>query len=180
MVLTLESLASMLHEPLYTEAGVRRFGGHTPRVTGAQALAALGIEVAKIQILARRSSDAIMRYVAEAPLATLRHDLGLTSQTPHAFTNRAKSIAAKVKHIDDVLADHDKRIAACESIVFGASSSETTAGNYYIQNAVSLAIHSLPTQTSTSTRCGWDYTRQSNAGKIAKGVSLASHRWWNL
>ena len=52
--------------------GDKRFGGRSARVTGDQVLAAHGIDVHKIRILARHASDAIMRYVAEAPLNTLR------------------------------------------------------------------------------------------------------------
>ena len=57
--------------------GLRRFGGHSARVSGAQFLAAYGVEVAKIKILARHSTEQIMRYVQEAPLAAIRLDLGL-------------------------------------------------------------------------------------------------------
>ena len=44
------------------------------RVTGARTLAALGVEISKIKILARHSGDAIYRYVADTPLTTLRTD----------------------------------------------------------------------------------------------------------
>ena len=64
---------------MHDAIGLRLFGGHTPRVTGAQVLAAVGIEVNTIRILARHSGEAILRYVAEAPLRSLRADLGLGS-----------------------------------------------------------------------------------------------------
>ena len=41
------------------------FGVHTPRVTGAQLFAAMGIEANKIRLLARHSGEANMRYVHE-------------------------------------------------------------------------------------------------------------------
>ena len=41
------------------------------RVTGARTLAALGVDLVRIQLMARWSSDVVLRYVAEAPLATM-------------------------------------------------------------------------------------------------------------
>ena len=94
VVATFEALGSLLGQPLFNATGVRLFGGHSPRVTGAQALAAAGIEINKIRILARHSGETILRYVAEAPLKSLRSDLGLiaarscTGTTHGSSTNR--------------------------------------------------------------------------------------------
>ena len=76
MVATYEYLALKCGLLLCSPDGARLFGGHTARVAGAQALAASGAEVTKIRIFARHSGDAIIRYVAEAPLLSLRHELG--------------------------------------------------------------------------------------------------------
>lgn len=77
VVAIFEQLGSLMGQPLAGDSGLRLFGGHTPRVTGAQAFAAMGVEVNKNRILARRSGDTILRYVADAPLRSLRADLGL-------------------------------------------------------------------------------------------------------
>ena len=71
MVLTIEHIAELLGEPLVDVQGIRRFGGHTLRVTGARTLAGMGIDLMLIQLMARWSSDVVLRYVAEAPLAKL-------------------------------------------------------------------------------------------------------------
>ena len=71
VVASLERVATALGEPLLDAHGVRRFGGHSLRVTGARTLAALGVSLALIQLMARWSSDVVLRYVAEAPLATM-------------------------------------------------------------------------------------------------------------
>ena len=76
-----EALGAANGQPNIGDARQRHFGGHTPRVTGAQVLTALGVEVNKARILARRSGDAILRYVADAPLKPLRPDLGLGSSS---------------------------------------------------------------------------------------------------
>ena len=68
VVLTFEALGELCGQPTLTEAGVRAFGGHTARVTGAQTFAAIGLEVNKVRLMARHSGETIMRYVADAPL----------------------------------------------------------------------------------------------------------------
>lgn len=45
------------------------------RVTGAQYLARIGVELHKIQLLGRWDSDIILRYVREAPLAAITQDV---------------------------------------------------------------------------------------------------------
>ena len=48
---------------------VERFSGHCLRVSGAQFLAAAGVQVALIQLLGRWSSSAVERYIQHAPLS---------------------------------------------------------------------------------------------------------------
>ena len=79
VVLTFERIGLLCEQPLISDTGLRLFGGHTPRVAGAQLFAAMGIEINKIRLLAHHSGDAIHRYVQEAPLRSLRADLGLPS-----------------------------------------------------------------------------------------------------
>lgn len=55
--------------------GTRLFGGHSFRVSGAQMLAALGIEVVKIMVLARWAGETVLRYIREAPLAHLAEEV---------------------------------------------------------------------------------------------------------
>ena len=57
--------------PIVQANGARLFGGHSFRVTGAQKLAALGVDVVKIMVLARWAGDTVLRYVREAPLGNL-------------------------------------------------------------------------------------------------------------
>jgi hypothetical protein len=71
VVASIEAVAKLVGEPLEDSRGVRRFGGHSLRVTGARTLAELGIEIFMIQLMARWSSDVVYRYVAEAPLSRM-------------------------------------------------------------------------------------------------------------
>lgn len=79
VVSTYEAHSDTMGQPLHDESGLRLFGQHTTRVTGSQVLAAAGIEVNKIRILARHSGEAILRCVADARRKSLRADLGLGS-----------------------------------------------------------------------------------------------------
>ena len=70
-MLTIEHIAVVLGESLVDSQGVRRFGGHTLRVTGARTLASMGIDLMLVQLMPRWSSNVVWRYVAEAPLEKL-------------------------------------------------------------------------------------------------------------
>ena len=49
----IEAVAELMGEPLYSARGIRRFGKHSFRATGAVFLALMGISVEKIQLLGR-------------------------------------------------------------------------------------------------------------------------------
>ena len=68
VVTSIEFVARLIGEALTGFGGVRRFGGHSLRVTGARLMAGMGISIVLIQLMARWSSEAVLRYVAEAPL----------------------------------------------------------------------------------------------------------------
>jgi len=58
-------------EPTVGQNGSRLLGGPSLRVTGAQRLAAAGVEIIKIMVLARWSSEVVLRYVKDSPLIGL-------------------------------------------------------------------------------------------------------------
>ena len=67
--LTLEACG--LETTIQDDSGrlLEKYGGHCLRVSGAQFLAAAGVQVALIQLLGRWSSSAVERYVQNAPLS---------------------------------------------------------------------------------------------------------------
>ncbi len=71
MVRLIERVAVALELPLLDDAGRNHYGGHSLRVTGAQHLAAKGSPLLLIQLIARWSSDVILRYVRDAPLVSV-------------------------------------------------------------------------------------------------------------
>ena len=64
VVALITAVATALNLPTEEVAGRTLFGGHSLRVTGAQHLAAHGFPLLLIQLLARWSSEVILRYVA--------------------------------------------------------------------------------------------------------------------
>ena len=71
VVKTIEATIVCMGLPIQNDTGGNLYGGHSFRVTGARRLAELGVEVAKIMILARWSSEAVFRYIKDAPLTHL-------------------------------------------------------------------------------------------------------------
>ena len=70
VVTSIEFVARLIGEALTGSGGVRRFGGHSLRATDARLMAGTGISIVLIQ-LARWSSEAVLRYVAEALLQVM-------------------------------------------------------------------------------------------------------------
>ena len=85
VVQTIVLIAQALQQPVTDEFGRNIFGGHSMRVSGARHYAGLGLELFKLQVLARWTSPVILRYVAESPLTTITKDCRqLMSGSQHA------------------------------------------------------------------------------------------------
>jgi hypothetical protein len=161
----------MLKQPLIGDTGIRLFGGHSPRVTGAQFLAASGLEVSKIRILARHSGDAILRYVAEAPLLTLRSDLGASVSRVSlgtAVTNRnAVACTAKVKKLEKALISLQREVQSQASDVLAlATGFARTDTRIYIQNTSTAIVHMARALDEGFVSCGWRFStaRRTTSG----------------
>ena len=59
---TFEALHIHVGGERFDQFGRRAVGGHSARVSGSRYLAALGVEIYKIAILARWASDVVLRY----------------------------------------------------------------------------------------------------------------------
>ena len=68
-----EALEAAMEEAGETIVGPqgRKYTGHSFRVTGAQLLASMGFDIAIIMLMFRWQSGVVLRYIAEAPLATI-------------------------------------------------------------------------------------------------------------
>ena len=71
MVLTITQAATALGLPVTTVSGSPAWGGHAMRRGGAQYLGAAGVDIWRIQALARHSSSAILIYLGNSVSASL-------------------------------------------------------------------------------------------------------------
>ena len=72
---TIRRVASLAGQQVQDASGAWLISGHTFRVTGARTLACLGLDAITIQLLGRWGSDAVLTYLAEAPLSNLGEKL---------------------------------------------------------------------------------------------------------
>jgi hypothetical protein len=75
VVAMLEATVSAYGAPIVGPNGAKLYGGHSFRVTGAQKLAALGVDTTKIMVLARWAGESVLRHIRDAPLANLTADV---------------------------------------------------------------------------------------------------------
>jgi hypothetical protein len=189
VVATFEELAQQCGQAISSREGLRLFGGHTARVTGAQSLAAHGIEVAKIRILARHSGDTVLRYVSEAPLQAIRSDLGLASSSSAQISRgpwcgaggRQSASATRAfvtldAKLNTTLARVDVQQRKLEALAAVVSSS---ADRVLVQNLATSAIHSSRPGDGVHTLCGWSIAPERlKRGGIRFFSSLAGQPWW--
>ena len=67
----IEHVVTLMGLPIMSDGGKTLYGGHSLRVSGAQWMAKSGVPLPLIQLMARWSSNAIARYVADTPLETI-------------------------------------------------------------------------------------------------------------
>ena len=67
MAATIGRAAAFQRLPAQTPDGLQRWTGHSLRVTGAQGLAAAGVDTWAIQLIGRWGSEAVLGYIREAP-----------------------------------------------------------------------------------------------------------------
>ena len=169
VVATFEQLGTACGQPLMSDEGLRLFGGHTPRVTGAQLYVAHGVEVNKVRVLARHSGDTILRYVQDAPLRSLRSDLGLppsgmpdkvtlplgkrtdAAGTTVAGTRRLTVLEVKMADLERTLMVHAQELDALNLPATGAPILD------YVQNTTTRTVHQSSPSITGRTRCGLTY-----------------------
>ena len=72
---TIRHAAELAGQQTRDASGSWLISGHTFRITGARTLAVLGLDAITIQLLGRWGSDAVLSYLAEAPLTNLGEKL---------------------------------------------------------------------------------------------------------
>ena len=178
VVETIESMASRCGLPLMDSMGRKAFGGHSMRVAGARYLASLGIELVKIALMGRWGSDAVLRYVGEAPLLTL------TGNCKQLLEGR--SIESLLRELRAEVARGSSKIDAMENNVSRAVSEvellkakpvdgfvfNPTSGVWHEPVILDLAI----APSAWKTRCGWSFGYQPHIIKRSTDIRPESKR----
>ena len=89
----------------------------------------------KIKIFARHSGDAILRYVAETPLTSFRHELGRPATSRGTDSKAVKILLQQLKLLSARVELHDAAITALH-----AQPGEQRVLSY-VQNLHTRAIH---------------------------------------
>jgi hypothetical protein len=134
--------------------GVRRFGGHTLRITGARTMAALGIEIYLIQLMARWASDVVYRYVAEAPLSRM------TAAYRNGFAARAVTAVREVSTLQRASEDPVPPNAGAGSLDVGPWVLNLDSGVTHRPTVWTLDVQ--PGQWRTA--CGWAFGTANTTG----------------
>ena len=153
IVKCLEATLSAFGVSIVAENGSKLFGGHSFRVAGAQRLATIGVEIAKIMVMARWAGSTVLRYVKEAPLASLSSEVV-------AFA----TLAEQVYSVRSTRAQRTSRSSVHRSLRRGSSPVVELVGTRCIKQWL-LAEGAVPLDWRTC--CGlryalWAYTRHSD------------------
>jgi hypothetical protein len=100
VIAALEATVQAYGDPIAQPNGSRLLGGHSFRVTGAQQLAALGVDVIKIMVLARWAGESVLRYVRDAPLDNLPDEVRALEEK-RSLLEALDKLQADVRDIND-------------------------------------------------------------------------------
>ena len=183
VVTLFEAIGTLIQQDTWSDEGIRLFGGHSARVTGSQLFAALGIDVNKIRILARHSGETILRYVQDAPLRSLRSDLGLTPHgtlsSPFAVASRTvdsvsqrrlHSLTAAMARLEELVEVQNLEIDA----IRGAAAVDLLPT--YVQHTVLNTVHRLRKHGESRTICGLDVGASFKAYLPSQPQARSHHR----
>ena len=186
---TFEAIGASLGQLLHDTSGTRLFGGHTPRVTGARVLSAAGMEINKVRIMARHSGDTILRYVSDAPLESLRADLGLESLPSKPALNFSlnassssksqftEAVRARVAKLEDALRKLEGVVQTqAHDVVALATGFARTDDRIYVQNTTTATIHLARSGDCGRTICGWPFARAKSRGPEIPSRTISSLR----
>ena len=169
VVKTIEAMAQQLGEPLADPWGRRRYGGHSMRVSGAKWLAAIGVEVPKIQTLARWSSDVVLRYLGEAHIGAIAGDV-----------RRARTARKAVDGVD--YSSFDKELANADTVnvqeVIREFKQEFQDSIAAVEERVAAQIGSLPSPAQAAPELNTVINEKNGVAHVIDGSLAASAATW--
>ena len=134
------------------------------------------MEVNKVRIIARHSGDTILRYVSDAPLESLRADLGLDSLPNKAAPSLSfmagndkqkltAAVRARVVKLEEALKRLEGVVQAqAQDVVALATGFARTDNRVFVQNTSTVTIHVARSGDDGRTICGWPFARARARG----------------
>ena len=95
-------------ETIHALSGSKMRGGHSFRVSGAQRLASLGMDVIKIMVFARWAGGTVLRY-KDAPLGNLPSEV-LTLEDKRELVKLVEEIADGAEAITGKVSEIDEQV----------------------------------------------------------------------
>ena len=168
MTETVRYFATQLGEELTNPDGSQRFTGHAFRVSGARTLSALGIELYKIEILARWRSPMVLHYAQQAPLDSITKDLNSALQKStmaevlQGLKDKVGEIVTHLEHVDTATVKNLDEASAIRDRVAFLEQANLPGG--YVINLKSCVIHRVMRGPGDkvapiywATPCGWEF-----------------------
>ena len=166
-----DALAAMAGCKLTLPSGARKFGKHSFRSTGAVLLSKLGIELFKIQLLARWASPVVLHYAREAPLETLTTQVksSIAGDTVKELVDKLrkevdglKAELAKLDNNTAYLLKMEAEVARLTDAQDEAAIDETAAKEFEcVVNPVTKKCHRVLIKSGVPkfwrARCSWDF-----------------------
>ena len=177
MVSTIVEGARRLKLPLRTRSGANAWGGHSLRVGGVQHLARCGIDVWRIQALARHSSNAILTYLDGvhskhlgniAAEAALGRSLESMRSELKAFSQRVSASAHAPRQLLAPLPDQIPVATTVEEVIPEPTGSQLVpqtpaSGGYVRSRGPSGRVHVCRTDDPSRTLCNWHWSLKGRA-----------------
>jgi hypothetical protein len=150
---TISALAGQLGKKEKTHSGAPCWGGHAMRRGGAQYLAAAGVDVWRIQALARHSSAAILAYIEKAHVPTLK------SISVEAASGRQQhALATEVAKLKELICK-GLRVKEPSETVKPYNSLDNLNANWICTEKAGGKIHTKSKSSPGSTLCKWRWAR---------------------
>ena len=172
--------------------GNHRLSGHTFRITGARFLAASGLDPITVQLLGRWGSNAVLSYLAEAPLMSMSQrmkplesqrldrcenlenrelsDLDRRAGATEMFAltkelqNQIQKIDKQLRCVSQTVEDHADQLQGIELSSEPGNMTETWRVVNTASNVQHLALINFSLSPhSWKTKCGWHFSGKSHA-----------------
>ena len=168
MLELIELLATMLGEDLYSKEGRRKYGKHSWRSTGAVFLAGIGVDLLKIQLMARWSSEVITHYSRLAPLKAITADFkrAVMERSGKSKSSSKADVRSIKSAVDVAMAKVTEEVKELDMLVRRIQ--HETRPARYLRNRTTNKVHRIlcgyeEAGPSAITHCGWKYAGQTVA-----------------